>query len=313
MRTYEATQYDQPERAAAAAAPTVERDTAGHLDIPELRRVARQAYDRSQNLDHFRKTWGGAVSLKEGRQIKPIELAPKYGKSHIMDFSLLAMIILVEGLANAYFFSKASDLGLLGGWMQAITVSGTNVITAFFLIGYLGLRMTTNPHRPGRMGAGWAMVAVSTLAIFALNLSAAQYRDLLEVHANTLALGPSAENAEDMMLAQTMNWNPFDLRTLEARLLFLLGMTFAAIAAYKGFSFSDPIMGYTETANRANEKLQELNRLTKLPRDKRKSLSDQDLEQLVWAESIRDDLTAVLDGPMYPTPKASKKSDNDDE
>jgi len=308
---HEAMQYNQDERMSAVDAPSQDRDSAGHLDIPELRRVAKQARDRSANLVHFRKTWGGAVSLDTKRPAKPIELAPRYGKSHIMDFSLLAMIILVEGLANAYFFSKASDLGLLGGWMQAITVSGTNVIAAFFLIGYFGLRLTTNPHRVGRIAAGWALVGVATIALVALNLSAAQYRDLLEFHSVDLALGSSPAAMEGMMLSEQMNWNPFALRTLEARLLFLLGLTFAAIAAYKGFTFSDRIMGYSEAASRANESLQELNRLTKLPPKQRKELTDQDLAQLEWAESIRDDLTAVLDGPMYTVPKSQENSSED--
>ncbi|MBL4544474.1 MAG: hypothetical protein JKP95_00655 [Oceanicaulis sp.] len=57
-------------------------------------------------------------------------------------------MVLVEGLINAYFFSKSSDLGLLGGWIQAITVAFTNVITAFFLIGFLGLRLLQNPTAP---------------------------------------------------------------------------------------------------------------------------------------------------------------------
>lgn len=333
MRMHEAMQFEPEGRAKLASAPTVESDTTGELDISELRRVTTNAHHQSQNLEYFRRSWDGAVRDENLDKVKPIAIAPQYGKSHIMDFSLLALIILVEGLANAYFFSKASDLGLLGGWMQAITVSGTNVLAAFFLIGFVGLRLTTNPHRPARMVAGWALVAVTVVALYALNMSAAQYRDLLEIHALQLATGEVAPQemflsdharqiaqaaagpvdplASNAAAASSMGWGPFSLQTLEARLLFLLGMTFAVIAAYKGYSFSDPIMGYTKIADKTDKALQEMNRLTRLPKDKLQKLSEADRGQLAWAEEVRDELSAVLNGPMR-TPGKNEDTALDD-
>ncbi|MBR9826187.1 MAG: hypothetical protein GYB36_10345 [Alphaproteobacteria bacterium] len=315
MRMNEAMQFEPEGRAKLAAAPTVESETTGEIDISELRRVTTDAHHQSQNLEYFRRSWGGAVRDENLHKVKPIAIAPQYGKSHIMDFSILALIILVEGLANAYFFSKASDLGLLGGWMQAITVSGTNVLAAFFLAGFIGLRLTTNPHRPAQRIAGWALFIVTVLALYALNMSAAQYRDLLEIHSLQLAVGEVAP--QEMFLSDhgrqvadaantagagigfgNLAWGPFALQTLEARLLFLLGMTFAVIAAYKGYSFSDPIMGYTKIADKTDKALQDMNRLTRLPKDKLQKLSEADRQQLGWAEQVRDELSAVLNGPM---------------
>lgn len=335
MRMNEAMQFGQEGRAKLASAPTVESETTGQLDISELRRVTTDAHHQSQNLEYFRRSWDGAIPDDKLDQAKPIAIAPQYGKSHIMDFSILALIILVEGLANAYFFSKASDLGLLGGWMQAITVSGTNVLAAFFLAGFVGLRLTTNPHRPARMVAGWALFILTAVALYALNMSAAQYRDLLEIHSMSLAVGEVAP--QEMFLSAhaaqiadaagagaavdpsafygaqqttSMGWGPFSLQTLEARLLFLLGMTFAVIAAYKGYSFSDPIMGYTKIADKTDKALQEMNRLTRLPKDKLQKLSEADREQLAWAEEVRDELSAVLNGPMRAPGKADEKADD---
>lgn len=166
--------------------------------------------------------------------------AASYPDSHIMHFSILAALVLFEGLANAYFFSKGSDLGLLGGWIQAITVAFTNVIAAFFLIGFLGLRLLQNPvSRPFSFWVAVVGVPLAVAFIVFLNFSAAHYRDLLEIQAATMAMtGEFAANGEILTpVTRALTFQPFE--TLEALLLFILGITFAAIAAFKGATFDD--------------------------------------------------------------------------
>lgn len=191
---------------------------------------------------------------------KPIPLTPwrtaainrpaQYPDSHIMHFSILAGLILFEGLANAYFFSKASDLGLLGGWIQAIAVAFTNVIAAFFLIGFLGLRSLANPGRPFSFAAAVAGVPAAIVLIIFLNFSAAHYRDLLEINEAALAMNALAESGEILApVTRALTFQPFE--TLEALLLFILGVTFAAIAAFKGATFDDRVIGYGAVQRRA--------------------------------------------------------------
>ncbi len=190
---------------------------------------------------NFKDTRGSRFGESQG--VAPILRAPAYPDSHIMTFSILAGLVLFEGLANAYFFSKGSDLGLLGGWIQAITVAFTNVIASFFIIGFLGLRMLQNPHRPFSFAAACVFVPVAVLLIGFLNFSAAHYRDLLEINAATLAMGDLAPTGEYLTpITRALTFAPFE--TLEALLLFILGMTFAVIAAFKGATFDDRLIGY---------------------------------------------------------------------
>jgi hypothetical protein len=190
---------------------------------------------------NFKDTRGSRFGDNEG--VKPILRAPSYPDSHVMTFSILAGLVLFEGLANAYFFSKGSDLGLLGGWIQAITVAFTNVIASFFIIGFQGLRMLQNPHRPFSFASACIFVPVAVLLILFLNFSAAHYRDLLEINAATLAMGDLEPTGEYLQpITRALTFAPFE--TLEALLLFILGTTFAVIAAFKGATFDDRLIGY---------------------------------------------------------------------
>lgn len=190
---------------------------------------------------NFKDTRGSRFG--DGAGLEPIKRPPSYPDSHIMTFSILAGLVLFEGLANAYFFSKGSDLGLLGGWIQAITVAGTNVTAAFFIIGFLGLRMLQNPHRPASFAAACLFTPVAAVFIVFLNFSAAHYRDLLELNAATLAMGGAEQTGEILApVTRALSFAPFE--TLEALLLFILGITFAIIAAFKGATFDDRLIGY---------------------------------------------------------------------
>ncbi|MEQ8405105.1 MAG: hypothetical protein RKE49_08400 [Oceanicaulis sp.] len=189
----------------------------------------------------FKNTRGSRFGEATGAQ--PIQRAPTYPDSHIMTFSILAGLILFEGLANAYFFSKGSDLGLLGGWIQAITVASANVIASFFVIGFLGLRMLQNPHRPFSFAAALIFVPLAAAFIVFLNFCAAHYRDLLEINAAMLAQGGTEQTGEMLApVTRALTFAPFE--TLEALLLFGLGVTFAIIAAFKGATFDDRLIGY---------------------------------------------------------------------
>lgn len=220
------------------------------------------------NLKLFRATHGWAydapaANADPAKAPKGIERAAIYPDSHIMHFSILAALVLFEGLANAYFFSTGSDLGLLGGWLQAITVSFTNVIAAFFLIGFLCLRHLMNPKKlwffiPAAIG-----LPIAIAAIVILNLSAAHYRDMLELNAASLALGGSDVTGAILAPLPQVFENPFGLQTLEAYLLLTLGLTFGAIAAFKGRTFDDAIPGYGVVQRAVEKSARELNRTLK--------------------------------------------------
>ena len=288
------------------------RNTHAPAAMIQLSRARAIARARHEDLLKFRRTWGGAVEDPanseddvEGKApanhqaVKPIDRAAVYPKSHILHFSVLATLVLFEGLANAYFFSKGSDLGLLGGWLQAITVSFTNVIAAFFLIGFIGLRHMSNRHKPIVAALAAAGVGATIAALGLLNLTAAHYRDLLELNAATLALGGAETTGTVLTPVLEARANPFNLQTLEALLLFILGSTFAVIAAYKGRTFDDAIPGYGGVTRRLDDASRDLEKALESGWKDAKKLSGPELEELVEAKVLLDEICQDLAGPGH--------------
>lgn len=299
--------FDVKEESSVGRMPELRPDLAEFRDVRspsemiQLGRTLALASARHDDLLKFRRTWGGAVEDPalgtETTSIKPIDRAAIYPKSHILHFSVLASLVLFEGLANAYFFSTGSDLGLLGGWLQAITVSFTNVIAAFFLIGFLGLRHMSNPHKRVNTGLAAIGMGLGVFVLLALNLSAAHYRDLLEFNAATLALGSSEMTGMVLSPVSEARTNPFAIETLEALLLLVLGTTFALIAAYKGRTFDDAIPGYGGVTRRLESAAADLEKALEAGWKDAKKLSQHELERLVEAKELHDEICRDLAGP----------------
>ncbi|MHA6288196.1 hypothetical protein [Maricaulis sp. CAU 1757] len=290
QNTTERDQYSAPRE--VVAAPGMKS-----VDLSIARKITE---GRHADLLKFRRTWGGAyedADLSKETAIKPIDRAAIYPKSHILHFSVLAALILFEGLANAYFFSRGSDLGLLGGWLQAITVSFTNVIAAFFLVGFIGLRHMSNVRKPVIAGLAGIGVTVSVVALLALNLTASHFRDLLELNAATLALGGAETTGQVLAPVEAAFSNPLGIQTLEAMLLLVLGITFAAIAAYKGRTFDDAIPGYGGVTRRLEAAVRDLRKsIDTVGRDSRKLSADEQAE-LAVAREVLESACIDLAGP----------------
>jgi hypothetical protein len=269
-------------------------------EMIQLGKTVAFAEARRDDLLKFRRTWGGAIdetTVEDSASYKPIDRAAIYPKSHILHFSVLAALVLFEGMANAYFFSTGSDLGLLGGWLQAITVSFTNVIAAFFLIGFLGLRHMSNPYKKVNGAFASIGVAIAVVSLLALNLTASHFRDLLELNAATLALGGSDVTGIVLNPVTEARLNPFGIETLEALLLLILGITFAVIAAFKGRTFDDAIPGYGGVTRRLETAATDLERALENGWKDAKKLSEKELDLLVDAKVLHDDICRDLAGP----------------
>ena len=287
------------------------RETRSPAAMIQLSRARSIAQARHADLLKFRRTWGGAVADPEeaeaevpaedsrtaSRPVRPIDRAAVYPSSHILHFSVLAALILFEGLANAYFFSKGSDLGLLGGWLQAITVSFTNVIAAFFLVGFIGLRHMSNRHKPVIAALAAVGVGIAVAALLLLNLTASHFRDLLELNAATLALGGSETTGTVLTPVTEARADPFGIQTLEALLLFVLGCTFAAIAAFKGRTFDDAIPGYGGVTRRLESASRDLEKALENGWKDARKLSQPELAELVDAKNLLDAICLDLAGP----------------
>lgn len=263
-----------------------------HRVEDRLTRASDGADDAFRSYVHFQKTRGRL----DGKPLPPerqLIRAASYPASHVMTFSILAALILLEGLVNAQFFAKGSDLGLLGGWIQAITVAFTNVIAAFFIIGFLCVRGLFNPDRPFSFLASAIGLPLAFAGVVFLNFTAAHYRDLLEINAATLALGDFTETGEYLApVSRALSFAQFE--TLEALILFLLGLTFAAIAAFKGATFDDRIIGYGAEQRRFERATAHLAAVLKQAPKETRMIGGDDarFEQPRRAQALLDEISA---------------------
>ena len=95
----------------------------------------------------FRQLGGGRngttpeTKMKFGKSTgRGIHYVSDHPQVRILNLSVIALLILFESAANAYFFAQQSEFGISGGIFQAAAVSLANVATSYFIIGFWGLR-----------------------------------------------------------------------------------------------------------------------------------------------------------------------------
>lgn len=185
----------------------------------DLRDLFKQRMIAERNLNYFRRSLGVA---------RPAQ----YPESAVFHFGLLLFVVVLESVANAYFFSQASDLGLLGGVLQAAVFSIVNVAWSFGL-GLTAYRYLNAPE------VGWKALALIGVVIHLagalfINLAIAHYRDLI-------ALSP--DSATFAVVTQLLA-APLQLESFESLMLFLIGTLIAGFAVWKGYTTEDPLPGY---------------------------------------------------------------------
>lgn len=154
-----------------------------------------------------------------------------YPASALLQAGLLASLVLVESLANMYFFALGSDFGLIGGLIQALAISLVNVGLAV-VVGFACLRNLV--HRAGwRRGLAGVGLGLFVSFTFSFNLMVGHYRDLFagDSEAALVHVLPRVREA------------PFDL-TPHSLLLFAVGVIAAGLGLAKGFSLDDAYPGY---------------------------------------------------------------------
>ncbi len=255
---------------------------------PEYDNVILQAdYAKRAYLSFYRfRRLGGA--RRPSKQIQPGE-AMHHGVHYVSDhppvrmfnLSVIALLVLFESAANAYFFSLQSEMGLAGGVFQAGAVSLSNVAVAYFIIGFWGLRHASAPvryHWPKKL---WGIIALifGTLLAVIISLSAAHYRNLLELEAAELSpptadatpLFPWLQGSCEAYLqsdvaasfagaAASAVCRPMSLHSLDSIVLFALGLAIAALAAFEGRRSDAAFPGFSDAARmieRAREDLQD--------------------------------------------------------
>jgi hypothetical protein len=157
---------------------------------------------------------------------------PEYPESNILHWALVIAAVAVESIANSYFFSKGSDLGLLGGALQALLISVANIGTAL-MAGVYVLRQLYH-NSVSRIVAGGIGTSVYAALSLLFNLATAHYRAELELNPMKAIV-----NAVSRVMG-----DPFGIGNFDAWVLFVIGIMFATFALIKGLTSDDRFPGY---------------------------------------------------------------------
>lgn len=233
--------------------------------------------DDAETEDPTRAKRSRKLSLDEstGRGVHYVSSHPKVP---LLNLSVIALMIIFESAANAYFFAQSSQFGLAGGIFQAAAVSIANVAVSFFIIGYWGLRHISMPldgERPfSRRNVivimGLVAILVGLVLALLVNLSAAHYRVILDINASGYAFPEGIEAklfpnflANKEVCEAVLNSDlgnsigsaatnamcrPLTIHSLDGLVLFALGLSISAFAAFEGRRLDSPFPGFSDAA-----------------------------------------------------------------
>ncbi|MFN3076560.1 MAG: hypothetical protein ABT940_06750 [Alphaproteobacteria bacterium] len=219
--------------------------------IGALRATLNQAIGRIQNerrgtLVNLRRDERRMLSdFKYFVETNRINHEPEYPESNIFHLSIIGAIVVVESIMNSYFFSKGSDLGLVGGVLQAMLISSVNVGLAV-LTGIYALR-NLHHSKADQKAIGILGFALYLCVIFFFNLATAHYRAQLESNplAALVRTIPSLRNG------------PFSIDNFDAWVLFCIGLMFSTMALIDGYKADDHYPGYGKVHRRYRKALDE--------------------------------------------------------
>jgi hypothetical protein len=152
-----------------------------------------------------------------------------YPESSRLTLAMLLLFIVVESALNMAFFGQGSEIGMLGGFFIAASISSINVLSAYFM--GKSARYLNHLDAWRRACAAAGLVAyIVVMVVF--HLAIGHYRDLLSV---------SGVSTRDSLGALARG--PFDL-SMNSYLLVCAGLLAAILAAVKGYLSDDPYPGY---------------------------------------------------------------------
>ena len=170
-----------------------------------------------------------------------ITRAANYPESYSLAYAVLALIVLSQTSVNAWFFAQGSDLGFLGGAMQAL-IFGLIDILISFNVGKT-LPWMSSGRRVYAAGAGLAAVFLAAW-IPTFSLGVAHYRDAML----------SDPDSAGRVAVQTFSSSPFGLSDSMTWVLFVFGIALSITAALSGLRFDDSAPGYGDLDRRTRKR-----------------------------------------------------------
>ncbi|MGL6260389.1 hypothetical protein [Vibrio sp. WXL210] len=201
--------------------------------LQEEVKVAKAAIDESYEAiykktqtelwDLFTTAKSNLCYLKQFRERYGLNnFAVNPDKSMISVWALLAILWILESLANAYFFSGLQDLGLAGGFVISAALSASNIVLGYsFGCFSRDLRKKVNKHR----NISYAFLFTFAVLAISLNMTAAMIR---------LAKG---DISVDELLFIISNWEQISVKdVMNSLLLFIIGMSICCWSFAKSYA-----------------------------------------------------------------------------
>lgn len=207
-----------------------------HIGTSNLYALKRDLIESERTLNNFKKQHG-------------LERPARDLDNKSIKVGLLILILALEAVLNGFFLSQGSDLGLIGGMMQALLIAAINVFVGV-VVGRLMLPWIFHRNYTARVVATLG-VGVYLAANAGFNLAVAHYRNAM---------------ASDPLEASTLAYrsllaHPLGIYDLQSWALFIVGFAFSLIAAYDALRMDDPYPGYGMQTRQNRETIEEYNAL----------------------------------------------------
>lgn len=207
--------------------------------------------------------------LKQFKQKNDLnrEVQAPSGAKKVLLVGVIAVLFLIETIANTSFLAKGNELGLLGAYTEAIVISFLNLGIAFLF----GRLVTNFVHiRWSRKFVGiFVAIGFVVFAVF-LNLMVAHYREIT---------GTVLDEGGRLAFA-AFSENPLGLKDFQSWILFLMGCLFAIISFIDGLKWDDPYPGYSKRDRLFKDKDEEYKEIYEEHQEGLKSTFDEAFKEL---------------------------------
>ena len=250
-----------------------------NLDFTRLESIPKQLeskylglesakFNRLKNLyQEFKNSEKERVEFKNENGITKMA---EYPESKIFWWVVILFLFLVEIAVNSVFFSKGSQLGILGGIFEALSISIVNVGVGLFFGMFLfpfknlkGINLTKS--------VTLIFTMLMPIGLFTFNLLMAHYRDVYIVN-------PMEASTADAMA--NFYQNPFLLSDTKSWILVIVGFLIGLIAWSEGYKYDDPYPGYGKIDRRVKNRKADYDELKDEIEEELNTLKEDALKQI---------------------------------
>jgi hypothetical protein len=160
----------------------------------------------------------------------------------LLNWAIVLLIIFAESMLNASFFAKGSDLGLLGGIIQAFVIVMINVLVANLVVLLIRRRFIITISAIQKFGYT-LLTGVLVVGLINFHFLVGHYRDALRI------------DFENAYAFSVLNYSasPFQLIDFESYILVVMGFLFFIVLIIDLYKLKDPYPGYGEVSQRFHD------------------------------------------------------------